>query len=165
MPKRMTPEDKYYQDCMDELLSLIPQEEKEIVFSQTMCEYDREFLGFIDEYKPLSEAVPKDKIIIDFGCYLAAQAYFFGEHRKYIGVDVETMRRFTPPNAEHHVCSIQQFIKTHTEALFKQYGSDACFAICSFVPDFKATDLVKNTFQNGYVVYPGRERTLWLNTK
>lgn len=156
----MSKRDIFYNKCLCELNELIPPDEKRKILSQRDCELEEEFMGFIDEYKPLSETIPKDKIIIDFGCYLAAQSYFFKDHAKYIGVDViQDMIRFSPPNAEHYTCSIQHFIKFHADELFKQYGNDTFFAICSYVPDFAATDLVKKVFQNSYVYYPGGEET------
>lgn len=73
----------------EELRARIPQDEYRAVIGQEFCELSYDFLGFVDIYKHLSKIIPKDKIVIDFGCYLAAQSYFFTEHKGYIGVDVE----------------------------------------------------------------------------
>ena len=131
-----TENDDRYARCLKELRSLIPDDEYHEVMSQDMCELDSEFLGFVDVYKNLSRIIPKGSIVIDFGCYLAAQSYFFARHKMYIGVDVVSMRRFTPPNSVHYTMSIQNF------------------AICSYVPDFQATEMVRKTFPNVFCYYP-----------
>ena len=75
----------------DPVLDLIPKEESRRIMAQENCEYEPDFMGFTHIYKALSEIIDKDKIVIDFGCYLAAQAYYFKDHFRYIGVDVETV--------------------------------------------------------------------------
>lgn len=144
----------YYRKCLRELREIIPKSELNNVLSQYMCELDPEFLGFIDIYKSLSIVIPKDLIVIDFGCYLAAQSYFFCEHKQYIGVDVVDLERFSPPNSKHYICTIQDFINNETNKLFQERDNLKYFAICSYVPDFNATDLVRKTFQNIFCFYP-----------
>lgn len=122
--------------------------------SQDMCELDSEFLGFVDVYKNLSRIIPKGSIVIDFGCYLAAQSYFFARHKMYIGVDVVSMRRFTPPNSVHYTMSIQNFIQIEVPKLFEEYDELKLCAICSYVPDFQATEMVRKTFPNVFCYYP-----------
>lgn len=119
-----------------------------------MCELDSEFLGFVDVYKNLSRIIPKGSIVIDFGCYLAAQSYFFARHKMYIGVDVVSMRRFTPPNSVHYTMSIQNFIQIEVPKLFEEYDELKLCAICSYVPDFQATEMVRKTFPNVFCYYP-----------
>lgn len=150
--------DRYsrYDDCMKELRALIPNQEYRDILSQDMCELTFDFLGFVDVYKSLSELIPKDRIVIDFGCYLAAQSYFFSEHERYIGVDFVGMRRFSPANSTHYVTSIQDFIANEVPKLFKEHDELKYCAICSYVPDFKATELVRNTFPNVFCYYPMR---------
>lgn len=144
-----------YEKCLRELHGLIPSEDKRRIMSQNMCEYEHDFMGFLNVYKPLSELIPKDKIVIDFGCYLAAQSYFFKEHKKYIGVDVCELERFNPGNAEHYVCTIQDFIKNGAFGLLSEEDNLSFFAICSYVPDFAASELVRRTFRNVCCYYPG----------
>ena len=143
-----------YKALLNEIKSKIPSEEYNAVINQIMCEYEHDFLGFLEVYKAVSMFVPKHRTIIDFGCYLSAQAYFFAEHRKYIGVDVVDLKRFTTDNAEHHICTIQDYIKEHTEMA----NDDNVFAICSYVPDREAQDLVRKTFKNCLIYYPSRGR-------
>lgn len=146
---------KFYEKCLHELWQLLPREEVNTVFAQDECEYECDFLGFADVYRPLADSIPKGKIVIDFGCYLAAQAYFFKDHKQYIGVDVDKMRRFTPDNTVHYVCRIQEFIGKHLPELLKTHSIDEFYAICSYVPDRAAVLLVKKTFPNNYCYYPG----------
>ena len=139
-----------YKSLLAEIKAKIPADELKTVMNQYMCEYAHDFLGFLEVYKAASMFVPKHKTIIDFGCYLAAQAYFFSDYSKYIGVDVVDLKRFSPKNAEHHVISIQEFISDHPEIA----NDDSVFAICSYVPDFEAQELVRKTFKNCLVYYP-----------
>ena len=92
--------------------------------------------------------------LIDFGCYLAAQSYFFARHKMYIGVDVVNIQRFTPANAVHYIMSIQKFIQTEVPKLFEEYDELKLCAICSYVPDFQATEMVRKTFPNVFCYYP-----------
>lgn len=149
-----TENDDRYACCLKELCSLIPDDEYHEVMSQDMCELDSEFLGFVDVYKNLSRIIPKGSIVIDFGCYLAAQSYFFARHKMYIGVDVVSMRRFTPPNSVHYTMSIQNFIQIEVPKLFEEYDELKLCAICSYVPDFQATEMVRKTFPNVFCYYP-----------
>lgn len=149
-----TENDDRYARCLKELRSLIPDDEYHEVMSQDMCELDSEFLGFVDVYKNLSRIIPKGSIVIDFGCYLAAQSYFFARHKMYIGVDVVSMRRFTPPNSVHYTMSIQNFIQIKVPKLFEEYDELKLCAICSYVPDFQATEMVRKTFPNVFCYYP-----------
>lgn len=149
-----TENDDRYARCLKELRSLIPDDEYHEVMSQDMCELDSEFLGFVDVYKNLSRIIPKGSIVIDFGCYLAAQSYFFARHKMYIGVDVVSMRRFTPPNSVNYTMSIQNFIQIEVPKLFEEYDELKLCAICSYVPDFQATEMVRKTFPNVFCYYP-----------
>ena len=149
-----TENDDRYARCLKELRSLIPDDEYHEVMSQDMCELDSKFVGFVDVYKNLSRIIPKGSIVIDFGCYLAAQSYFFARHKMYIGVDVVSMRRFTPPNSVHYTMSIQNFIQIEVPKLFEEYDELKLCAICSYVPDFQATEMVRKTFPNVFCYYP-----------
>lgn len=139
-----------YKSLLAEIKAKIPADEYEKIMSQYMCEYEHDFLGFLEVYKAASLFVPKHRIIIDFGCYLSAQAYFFSDYRKYIGVDVVELKRFSPKNAEHYTSTIQDFIWDHPELA----NDDNVFAICSYVPDFAAQELVRKTYKNCLVYYP-----------
>ena len=144
--------EQLYQQYLNEVKSLIPHEQYEEVMGQDECELDCEFMGFLDIYKPLSLLIPKDYTIIDFGCNLSAQCFFFANHKKYIGVDTCDLKRFHADNTEHYFKSIQQFIK---EDLPKLKGNNLeYYAICSYVPDETATELVRQNFKNVFCFYP-----------
>lgn len=73
-----------------ELFKLIPRDKLDRVFelSQTVvAECDYTFLGFENVYKSATLFVPREKVIIDFGCAYAFQSWYFRDYRKYIGVD------------------------------------------------------------------------------
>ena len=78
----------------DILWDVIPASEKRRILSQDECELDIDFLGFTEVYRSLSKIIPKHFTVIDFGCYLAAQCYCFGNHKKYVGVDIVDMGVF-----------------------------------------------------------------------
>lgn len=120
--------------------------------SQPTCEYEYDFLGFIGVYENLLRWISDDYTVIDLGCYLAAQSYWFDQHFKYIGVDICKETRFTPDNAIHFQMSIQDFLLY----LFPQMEKTKCFGICSYVEDFKATDLAYTAFHNIAIYYPGQ---------
>lgn len=146
-------DEDYYKQCLDELLKIIPKKELNKIFEED-CELCRDFLGFVNVYKPLSQMISKEFVVIDFGCDLAPQSYFFQNHKAYIGVDINSKERCTPPNAIHFSCSIQKFIHDFKELFGNHAGIASCFAICSFVPDKKAKELIRETFQNIAVYYP-----------
>lgn len=144
----------YFEKCTEELCRLIPEEEMSEILTQPYCEIDKDFLGFAHIYKSLSQIIPKDRIVIDFGCNLAAQSYFFAKHKRYIGVDLVKEKRFAPKNATHYVCSIQYFIAEYVPDLLAGTENSKFFAICSYVPDSEAMELVRKTFQNVFCYYP-----------
>lgn len=133
-----------------ELLQIIPTDQIEDVFSCYGCELDAEFLGFTEVYKNLAAIIPHHFAIIDFGCYCAAQAFYFTDHARYIGVDVYKGKRFDTKNSIHLTLSIQRFIKEHSLVLPK----DRVFAISSYVPDTEANALIRATYPNLFVYYP-----------
>lgn len=133
---------------------MIPDEEMKEILSQEECELQPDFLGFVNVYEPLSDLIPEHKIVIDFGCYLAAQSYFFSEHKAYIGVDSVSMKRFAPENAIHFEMSIQDFIAKELPGLLEEHDIGEFCAICSYVNDFEATKLVRETFPNVFCYYP-----------
>lgn len=93
------------------------------------CEYEYDFLGFLDVYQNLN--IPKDFIILDLGCYQACQCIYFKDYPTYIGVDIAVPieYRFNQNNAIYYQCDIIDFIKT------MKLNPNKVFAICSYVPD------------------------------
>lgn len=140
---------------------LIPKKELDRVFTQSMsasAEMDYTFLCFEEPYLEALKYVDKDSIIIDLGCSYAAQSFYFTKN-KYIGIDLPMLSsdneiRFTPPNAEFYIMSIQNFIHNILPTL--NLDMDHVIAICSAVPDEEARELVKETFPNYIDWYPGQ---------
>lgn len=135
---------------LDDIIQLIPLEEYERIMGQSYCELEPCFMGFTEVYKSLLGIIPKHYTVVDLGCYVAPQSYLFKDYKKYIGIDVCNLERFNPSNAEHFVCSIQDFIQNEAHKL----DLDETFAICSYVPDDEATKLARECFKNIMVYYP-----------
>lgn len=139
-----------------ELFKIIPKKEINRVFKESYsiaAECDHSFLGFEDVYKAVSNFVPEDMIIVDLGCAYAAQAFYFLEYEKYIGVENGLFDdiHFETPNMVFYKESIQEFISKLKE---RNINASKCFAICSYVPDKEAEKLVRNTFPKCLVYYP-----------
>lgn len=134
------------------LWDIIPIKEVNEKLSQDYCELDLEFAGFEYQYRAVANNVPDDYTIIDFGCYMAAQSYLFCNHEAYIGVDtVDWVKRFATENTTHYTMSIQEFIKEE----LPKYKSKKVYAICNYVSDADARDLVTMACENFMVYYPG----------
>jgi len=78
---------EYINNKLNSILFKQYHEQYQRVFDQAECDIEPEFLGFITTYYYLSYLIPKHFTIIDFGCAYAPQAYYFINHKKYIGVD------------------------------------------------------------------------------
>lgn len=134
------------------LWDIIPVKEVNEKLAQDKCELDLGFACFEEQYRAVANNVPDDYTIIDFGCYMAAQAYLFKNHEAYIGVDtVDYLERFATENTTHYVMSIQEFIKKE----LPKYKGKKVYAICNYVPDEDARDLVTMACENFMVYYPG----------
>lgn len=142
-----------------ELFKLIPREKIIEIFEASEmigAECDSSFLGFEEVYKAVTLFAPKSKVIIDLGCAYAFQSWYFQDYRKYIGVDISVRRQdvLETENSEFYFMSIQNFIKDVFPGL--RYSLDEVFAICSYVPDDEAREMVKNFFHHCLVYYPTR---------
>ena len=157
----MTEGQRYLRECRN-ILKSIGQEETKRLFSYSECEVEPEFLGFLENYKDISERVPKDFTIIDIGCYMAFQSDYYKEHERYIGVepDVPLEYRLRQSNAVHYQQNAQQFVSEVLPKLIDD-GLDLkkTFAVCSAVPDVEAQKLVADTFPYHRIAYPS-EKTI-----
>lgn len=138
-----------------ELYKIIPIKELDRVFKgSASAELDHTFLCFEDIYKSLSAVIPKHWTILDIGCAYAAQAYYFTEHKKYIGVCPNIVGdefiHFQTDNMEFYELTAQEYIPKYIETL----DVERTFAICSYVPDKEAQSLVRECFPNCFVYYP-----------
>lgn len=142
-----------------ELFRLIPREKLDELFknSNASAELDKSFLGFEKVYKSVLNFVPKSKIIIDFGCSYATQSWYFRDYKKYIGIDSDTNENSVihTENSEYYYTSIQNFIVNIFPNL--NIPKENVFAICSYVPDEKAREMVRERFPNCLVYYPDSE--------
>lgn len=142
-----------------ELFNIIPKEKIDHVFqsSQTAgAECGIEFLGFEKVYKAVTMFVPKRKVIIDCGYAYAFQSWYFRDYHKYIGVDNGVFKNdvLETENSQFYFMSIQSFVKNVFPTL--GYRLDDVFAVCSYVPDDEAREMVRNFFPHCLVYYPTR---------
>ena len=154
----MTEDERYLRECRN-ILKSIGEDEVNRLFSCDKCELAPDFIGFLENYKDISEKIPHDFTIIDVGCYMAFQADYFKEQKNYIGVEpaVPNEHRLKQHNAEYYERSAQQFIEDTLPKLIDN-GLDLqkTFAICSAVPDKEAQKLVCDTFPYHRVAYPAQ---------
>lgn len=140
-----------------ELYNLIPKEKLDYLFSHSNAEVelDPSFLGFEDIYRDTLKYVSNNTTIIDLGCAYATQSYYFKDCSQYIGVDIfgNDDSVIHTDNSRFYFTSIQDFIEKVLPTLSLDLNS--VFAICSYVPDNEARNLVIETFPNGRVYYPG----------
>ncbi len=128
------------------ILAEIGRLEVSRLFSYPECELEEDFIAFLNSYADLPEIIPENWTVIDFGCYQAVQGHLFRHHAKYIGIDnaVANKWRLQQDNAEYHECTIQHFIKH----ILPDSGIDVnrTFAVCSYVPDKQAREMVRTVF-------------------
>ena len=137
-----------------ELLDMIPQSQKDEVFKNS-SEISPEFIGFIKQYKYLSEIIPKGFIVIDLGCGYNAQSFYFKNHKQYIAVDCfPNLVCFKSENCLFHNITIHDFIFQILPTL--NLDLERVFAICAYVPDWygQNINLTKSTFKNVYTYDP-----------
>ena len=135
------------------LHSSIPREEWGKVAEE--AEICPSFSCFADTYWHLSQLIPKEYTVIDFGAGYNAQAYFFTNHEKFIAVNPYSPAgdngMFRPWNCEIYRMTTGEFLQK------VQYPRDKVFAICNYVPNWHgedSIDLVHKNFRNVYTFYP-----------
>ena len=140
------------------------------------CEIEPDFLYMGSIYEAASILIPKDYVIIDLGCYMAAQAFLFDEFNGYIGVDNFDTKdsyplRFYTENTMHITDDIRLFLKNvitngYIENLHSpKVGMEKvlpqdCYVIANAVTallDDATKQLLLNTFPNVAIEYPGEE--------
>ena len=133
------------------LFNLLPKDQLDIILNQDKCELDDFFLGFTDIYEHLSYIIPKHFTVLDLGCYLAAQSFYFQRHKGYVGVDLTDLKRFKFENTTHYIKDIGEFL---IEDL-RQYDLDETFVICSYVPIMRTIrQMLKEKCKNIFIFYP-----------
>ena len=161
--KRMHVQYEPFSKEIYDLLNMIPAEEQRRVFSYYYSEYcpipsvQNGFLGFIENYKHLSQMIPKHWTIIDIGAYGNCQSYYFTEHKKYIAVepscfDGRGIPMFQPANCEVFRCTGQQFVAHILPRL--GLNLKETFVIMNFVPSNDCCEVIRKTFPNLFIYYP-----------
>ena len=133
-----------------------PQEMIKEVLFQDKCELEFTFPGFLDIYESLAKIIPESFTILDLGCYLSAQCWYFRHHVKYVGVDVTTLKRFSVDNTEHYVGRIEDFLK---ERAF-EFDEDNTFAIYNYV-GISLSPLIAEKFPKCFCYFPGSNEQLF----
>jgi hypothetical protein len=147
-----------FEEINSKLWKIIPSEQKDMVFHQNpnaIWEIGREFLGFVDTYYHLSQVIPRDYTIFDFGAGYNAQSWFFTEFAKTYAIEPfnyqgEGAPLFRAPNCEVFRGTTAEFLASH-ELPAKS------FAIVNFVPNWHgedSIDLIHKHFRNCYTFYP-----------
>ena len=110
----------------------------------------------------MAQIVPRDWTVLDFGCSFAPQAFFFVDHKEYVGVDIMTKieARFSAANTRHFLMSIEEFIAAHSA----DYDMETAFAICSYVPPWGGDNIgrVRSAFRNVFTFYPADAKAPFL---
>ena len=127
-----------------ELATNYPDMYKEVL-EQRYCDIDGSFLGFVKVYFHLSKIIPKDWIVIDFGCAYNPQSYYFRRHKKFIGVNAGKLKKFHFENTELFDGTISDYLKQKPEV-------EKVFAICNNVPS-PETKLIREYYPNCYIYY------------
>lgn len=136
--------------------NLIPISEIERVFTESDSasgDIDMSFLCFEEVYEKVKEYCNEETIVIDLGCSYMAQAYWFTDCKKYIGVDLPFRNnvKFKTDNSELYLMSGQRFITEKLPSL--GLDMENVIAVCSYVPDKELQQLVAHTFKYNYVKY------------
>ena len=115
----------------NELKQSFPKEDVDRIFSQDGVDKDYDFKGFAMLYKWAGGAIPESMTVINIGCYLAPQCYYFRNHAKYIGVDSSDLERFKMENTEHYTGSIIAFVNDYGFKDMPKEERAKYYVICS----------------------------------
>ncbi len=122
--------------------------------SRVACESDESFLGFTDTYKHLAEIIPRHWAVVDIGCNLGFQGWYFRSHARYIGVEPEPeSKHLEMKNGTYLSMTAAEFIKEQKELCERP----DVFAICNCVPPWYELgwqEQMRATFKNLFVFYP-----------
>tara|TARA_R110000868_G_C10972986_1_gene771091 strand:+ start:1380 stop:1856 length:477 start_codon:yes stop_codon:yes gene_type:complete len=143
-----------HDDLSIKLCQLIEQDfpgQNERVFNSERCEFDCNFLGFLDQYYHLSQIIPEEYIVLDLGCYASSQGYFFRNHKQYIGVDLYDGQRYKFENTLNKIQDIGEAIE--------EYASNQTniFVICNYTSHIMGNENnvnIRKTFGNIFNFYP-----------
>jgi hypothetical protein len=145
--------DEIHDKAMQWLLERIPKNELDRVLNQENADIEPEFLGFVGTYHLLSQLIPPDWAVYDFGCAYAPQAYFFEKHTLYVAVDDDglyRMERFSVPNMIFYGMRIEDWLLLHSNTV----NPEKSFAICNYVGREENKQVMASVFKNCYTFYP-----------
>jgi hypothetical protein len=152
--KEFSERQEIYDKATQWLLERIPKNELDRVLNQNYVDIEPGFLGFVDTYYFLSELIPFDWAIYDFGCAYAPQAYFFERHTLYVAVNFEDpcrrVERFSTPNMLFYGMKIEDWLSLYGDTVNPQKS----FAICNYVGREENKRVIKSVFENCYTFYP-----------
>ncbi len=107
-------------------------------------------------YNAISKIIPLSFEVIDFGCGKAQQAWYFRNHKKYIGIDNITPigNRYLFINTEHIKQDINDFINSKINDI--DIDINNTFAISIYLPALSEIYInrIKEVFTNLYIYYP-----------
>ena len=157
---------KTYEETLEKLRPLIPEEQYIRVMYQPYCELDPGFLGFIMQYEILAGMIPEDWTILDLGCNAAAQSFYFTGHAGYIGVDVLDNREASAEELmsgriggtlrfeAENTCHCEKDIKSFTDEDMEKLKDRKVMALCICVPDEAAVKYAFDRLDNIIVFDP-----------
>lgn len=131
-------------------------------FDYEYNELEDNFLAFVEQYYALSLIIPQHFTIVDLGCYMGLQSYFFKNHKKYIGINEFGQNNTIIPklhlsNTEYFNIDIFKFLKSKT---FKKLKLETTFAICNYVPTWNEKkqkndkSIINKSFSNIFTFDP-----------
>lgn len=101
------------------------------------------------QYAQVASSLPDGiDCIIDIGCYNAIQGVLF-QNVRYIGVDDRHSPMIMHPHMEHHMLTAQEYLSTYEDYIDQEWT----LALCFFVPDTEARQLVADTFKNCIILF------------
>jgi len=147
------------EDYLDNLSSQLDadpfyKQQLDKIMSYEKSELDPDFLGFTSTYRHLSLMIPLHFTIIDFGCNHACQAFYFAQHKKYIGIDssIPIEYRLAAQNSEHFLQEGFEFLKNNKSDL--ALNNYPIFAISNYMPSENLNFLIRAVFPDLYIFYP-----------
>lgn len=144
----------FYERENKRLISSISKEALQKVFSYSKCELETDFLGFLHIYADLQN-LPKNFTIIDVGCCQALQAFYFRKFKRYVGIEPTIPAEYllAQDNAVYYEGTMQEFVKYLPQLQEQGLDFEKVFAVCSYVPDRQAQQLVSEIFPYHRIVY------------
>lgn len=133
------------------LAAAVPDQMRRIMGSR-MVDIEPQFMGFVATYRLLALLIPRDWTVVDLGCAYAPQCWYFRAHRRYVGVDLGSLRRrFAMPNTLHLRANI-----TDVLAVWRASNPLETFAICNYVPPWHGFErrAIAAVFPNLFSFYP-----------